>query len=224
MSWKSITTSLTVLSVALSFFCCGCATSSHLAVVRGQATVDKSTLPFVCFGVGTVGYGMPIYSVQIRNIKTSEVYTSILSKTFGNEHPDYLTAISGTSVLSLIVLKVPPGDYRFEEIEYNGITRDLLQYTFDLTKMGTYKFHIAPDTINYIGSIEITIPWGQFQSPLETDMFSNRLLGTSFRCAIAVNDTAQRDHQWSKDQIPALVDQPFVYSKIDVSSADQKSR
>ena len=192
------------------------ATATDLAVKRGQQVVSEDILPAISISFGTHGIGMPIHSVTVREIATRKKKKFVVSKSFGNSKPDYLTAVTGETVWCLVTLHLDPGYYALDEIEYTGNKNDSHNYTFSFTKAGvsSFTFHVASGAVNYLGSIEFAAawnPWVYHPSPNIVNYSGSREALTTF---IQVRDNAKRDRKWATDQLPGLRDLPAVMSSI----------
>ena len=208
----------TVLALlAISFFFTGCETTNNngLAVVRGQKDVAPSMLPLVCFTFGTQNIGMPIHSVTLTSVTTLKSHTFILSKSFGNNHPDYLTAITGNTVLCLITLRLDPGEYLIDSVEYNGNKNDSYEYRFNFSEYKKLRFKVEDKAVNYVGSVEFLAQWMPMLMRPNYNIISRTTSTREFATQIFVKDTAQRDSKWVYDQIPGMRNLPTVFSKIE---------
>ena len=202
--------------MALALLGAGCATDNNgLAVKRGQEHVERSSLPLVCIAFGTVRIGMPISAVTVRNAATSELQKFIVSKTFGNDHPDYLTAMAQDTVLCLVTLKLAPGEYFLESIEYAGSKTDSFDYTFNFRQNRKLKFKVADGAVNYVGSVEFSAPWMPRLIKADPNMLHDQRYSQRLSMQIFVKKTAERDSKWVQDQIPGMRDLPSVFSELE---------
>ena len=192
------------------------ATASGLAAKRGQQNVDASILPAVCISFGTNGIAMPIHSISVRNLSANKPTKFVVSKTFGNSKPDYLTAVAGDTVWCLLTLHLAPGDYVLEQIEYNGGKNDSFDYSFNFTQPteGKYVFHVAPDAVNYVGSIEFSALWNPRLIHASANILHDSIIRESLPSSIKVENSAERDKKWVSDQIPGLRNFPSIISQI----------
>jgi len=201
--------------MALALLCAGCATDNNgLAVKRGQELVERSSLPLVCIAFGTVRIGMPISTVTVRNAATSELQKFIVSKSFGNDHPDYLTAMAQDTTLCLVTLKLQPGEYFLESIEYAGSKNDSFDYTVNFWQNMKLKFRVADGAVNYVGSVEFSAPWQPTLIQGDPNVLHDQRFNRKISMQIMVKKTAARDCKWVHDQIPGMRDLPSVFSEL----------
>ena len=209
--------------IACALILGGCATDNGgLAVKRGQEHVERSSLPLVCIAFGTVRIGMPINSVTVRNAATSELQKFVVSKSFGNDRPDYLTAISKDTTLCLVTLKLAPGEYFLESIEYAGSKSDSFEYSFNFWQNKKLKFRVVDGAVNYVGSVEFSAPWQPRLIAADPNVLHDQRFSQSLSTQIMAKPTAARDCKWVYDQIPGMRDLPSVFSELQMENADTR--
>lgn len=213
-----------LVSTLVCFACT--AEAAGLAVKRGQANVDASKLPLVCISFGTANIGMPVESMTVISLKDGKKRKFGVSKTFGNGHPDYLTALADKTTLCLLTISLPEGEYQIDSIEYTGGKDDLYDYSFSFSDDMKLKFSVKADVVNFVGSVEFSAPWMPL-SVAEADIITrNRInpvsISVQMPTKIDVRETAARDCKWVYDQIPGLRGFKVCLSRIDVTLIEQK--
>jgi len=196
----------------LALICGGCASEHYgVAVKRGQAHVERSDLPLLCIVFGTKNIGMPIQSVTVRNVAEAKGRKFIVSKSFGDSHPDYLTAVSGDTVFCLLTLRLEPGEYLLEEVEYTGGASSRFEYTFNFMKFKKLKIRVLDGVVNYAGTVKFDSSWRPSVIPAYDSRVS---YSERIPASIVIESTAARDRKWVYDQIPGMRDLPAVVSEV----------
>ncbi len=208
MRKPAIQISLFILAILFG----GCANiNNSLAVKRGQAYVEKTDLPLVCIVFGTKNIGLPIQSVTFRNMTTQREQTFIVSKSIGDSNPDYLTAVSGDTMLCLLTLRLEPGDYLLEAVQYNSARYGRFDYTFNFTEWKKLKIHVLDGVVNYVGSVEFGSSWRPTIMPAYN---SSVPYSENIPAFVLTKSTAERDRKWVYDLIPGMRELPSVSSEI----------
>ncbi len=185
--------------------------ASSIAVLRGQKIVDPSILPLVCLEIGTVGTPLVLDSIVFENLETHIEESRTLANTFGRSHPDILTAaVSGSTSLSLPILKFRPGRYHLKSIVFVGPGNG---YSLDLSASGIW-FEVKPGCVNYVGGIEINADWAYLFHGANRRVDYNEVNRISAPSSVLCKDTVRRDVKWACDQIPGMLTLPAVVSPI----------
>lgn len=184
---------------------------SSIAVLRGQKTVDPSILPLVCLEIGTVGTPLVVDSILLENLDTHAEESRTLANTFGQSHPDILTAAApGPRSLSLPIMKFRPGRYRLKSIVFVGPGDG---YTLDISSAGL-SFEVKPGCVNYVGGIEINADWAYLFTRANRRMDYHQVNRVSVQSSVVCKDTVHRDAKWACDQIPGMLALPSAISRV----------
>lgn len=198
----------------------GCAGTTSIAVKRGQQAIEPSALPLVCLAVTTDNAALPLDAIDLEDTRTHQKIHAVLSKTFDREHPDMLTALSGTNrSLSLPILHLPPGKYLIQAMEFvgpsAGIGRDSTTSSleFDLRGYG-FVFEVKAGCVNYVGGIVIGSAWRSISAPFLSNNIKPTTATSHFSAEIHAEDSAARDQKWATDVVPGLKTLPAVNSEL----------
>lgn len=186
------------------------AASARLAVKRGQKSVDAATLPFACIRLTLAGASLPIQQIIFRDLDRQTDVTAMLAKTFGEAHPDYLTAMEGNSRSAILaVLRMKPGHYRILSVEYNPkMIGGVGTMMIDTAKQGSFEFVVEAGQVNYVGCLVIAPQWNTRQAPTITRTISSYHSESTFAVRLTIEATGEQDRKWAGDVVPAMRDLP----------------
>jgi hypothetical protein len=210
--------SLQLVRIAASRVCvaallmapCGLGASS-IAVLRGQTQVDLSILPLVCMEIGMVGAPLIVDNVTFENIDSGSDVTKTIANTFGQDHPDALTAAApGPISLTLPIMKFKPGRYLLKEIVFFGPGTG---YSLDLSSAKIW-FEVKPGVVNYVGGLELKADWHSLFHGVVRPLEHNESVHTSTATSVAFKNTVARDVKWACSQAPGMVPLPAVMSLL----------
>lgn len=168
-------------------------------------------LPLVCLEIGTVGTPLVLDSIVLEDMDTHVTESKTLANTFGQSHPDILTAAApGPISLSLPIMKFRPGRYLIKSVVFVGPGSG---YSMDLSSSGIW-FEVKPSCVNYVGGIEISADWAYLFRWANRKVQNNEVNRVSAQSRIVCKDTAHRDVKWACSQIPGMLPLPSVVSRI----------